>query len=82
MFFQLPEILRAISLKQIDNEMPCFDPKDVLFVTNKWDSLYSEDADDDEETRTWTTLLSNIKELWPLVNEKHIFKMSLKEVNK
>lgn len=73
----------------IDNEMPCFDPRDVLFVTNKWDTITSCDSDsDDEEDRqarqvekTWRDLKSKIKSNWSEVKEENIFKMSLKDVH-
>lgn len=67
----------------MDNEMPCFNPKDVIFVTNKWDTISKKDSDseeEDEQTATWRLLQSSLKEKWPLVNEKYIFKMSLTEV--
>lgn len=80
---QLPEIIRAILLLHLENEMPCFDPRNVIFITNKWDTLYSEDdsSDEDEETKTWNTLKDNIKRRWPSVKEELIFKMNLKDVN-
>lgn len=64
--------------------MPCFDPKDVIFVTNKWDTIYS-DSDDDEENeveinRTWRTLKSTLMNEWPDVQEENIFKLSLSKV--
>ena len=65
--------------------MPCFDPANVLFITNKWNTLPNEkedsdSSDEDEVTQTWRTLLCNIKQLWPAVKEEHIFKMNLIEV--
>lgn len=84
--WQLPEILRSLVHLSIDNEMPCFDPRDVLFVTNKWDTITSCDSDsDDEEDRqvekTWKDLKSKIKKNWSEVKEENIFKMSLKHVH-
>lgn len=80
---RLPEIIRAILLLHLENEMPCFDPRNVIFITNKWDTLYSEDdsSDEDEETKTWTTLKTDIKRRWPSVREELIFKMNLKDVS-
>ena len=63
--------------------MPCFDFKDVIFITNKWDAINQEESDSEEEeevTRTWKKTLSDIKSAWPNVNERNIFRMSLKEV--
>lgn len=61
--------------------MPCFDPEDVIFITNKWDAIVQDDSDsEDEEARTWEQNLFDIKSSWPQVTEKNIFKMNLKEV--
>lgn len=81
--FQLPEIIKAIVLLHLENEMPSFDPRNVIFITNKWDTLFSEDdsSDEDEETKTWNTLKSDINRRCPLVREELIFKMNLKDVN-
>lgn len=80
---RLPEIIRAIVLLHLENEMPCFDPRNVIFITNKWDTLFSEDdsSDEDEETKTWNTLKTDIKRRWPSVREELIFKMNLKDVS-
>lgn len=68
--------------------MPCFDPKDVIFITNKWDSLghsndeSDEDSSDEHEvTETWNALQMMIRKKWPAVKEDHIFKLNLKRVN-
>ena len=63
--------------------MPCFDPRDVIFVTNKWDTIPNEESDseeEDEETKTWKNIRTEIKEKWPAVNEEYIYKLSLTEV--
>lgn len=79
---QLPEILKSILLLQLDNEMPCFSPEDVIFITNKWDSLHTDEdsSDEDEENKVWENTKSNIKNRWPSVKEDHIFKLNLKDV--
>lgn len=63
--------------------MPCFDPRNVIFITNKWDTLYTEDdsSDEDEETKSWNTMKTDIKRRWPSVREEVIFKMNLKDVS-
>lgn len=68
----------------MENEMPCFDPEDAIFITNKWDSIRNDDSQDenDDKVNTWKTLKSNIQNLWPTVNEENIFRMDLKQVNK
>lgn len=80
---RLPQIIKAILLLHLENEMPCFHPQNVIFITNKWDTLFSEDdsSDEDEETKTWNTLKTDIKRRWPSVREELIFKMNLKDVS-
>lgn len=67
--------------------MPCFDPKNVIFITNKWDCLKKpsdgseeDSSDEDEETKTWNALIPMIKKRWESVEENHIFKLSLIKV--
>ena len=65
--------------------MPCFDPRDVIFITNKWNTIPKEESDseeEDEETKTWKTIRTEIKARWPAVKEEYIYKMSLTEVHK
>eukprot|EP00105_Crassostrea_gigas_P045179 XP_019929327.1 PREDICTED: uncharacterized protein LOC105344489 isoform X2 [Crassostrea gigas] len=83
---RLPEILKSIVLLQMDNEMPCFDPQDVIFITNKWDTIESNaegsdenSSDDDDVTKTWEALKATIKQNWPTVREENIYKMNLKD---
>ncbi|XP_056002441.1 transmembrane GTPase Marf-like [Ostrea edulis] len=80
---RLPEILRSISNLIMEDEMPCFDPRGVIFITNKWDSI-SKDPDDsseeDEVEKTWQGLESSIHRLWPSVKKENIFRMNLQEV--
>lgn len=63
--------------------MPCFNPENVIFITNKWDTIVNEEedsSDEDEETKTWNILKDNIKRNWPSVKEEFIFKMNLRDV--
>lgn len=64
--------------------MPCFDPEDVIFITNKWDSLPkvydSSDDSEDEDTVVWRTLNSDIRATWEQVKDENIFKLNLIEV--
>ncbi|XP_052694686.1 uncharacterized protein LOC128172981 [Crassostrea angulata] len=85
---RLPEILKSIVLLQIDNEMPCFDPHEVIFITNKWDTIEQNaegsdgnSSEDDDVTKTWEVLKENIKHNWPSVKEENIYKMNLKDVS-
>lgn len=75
--------MKSILLCQLDNSMPCFNPENVIFITNKWDTIVHDEedsSDEDEETKTWNTLRDNIKRRWPSVKEEFIFKMNLREV--
>lgn len=71
--------------------MPCFKPENVIFITNKWDVLDvsntdedssdEDSSDEDEKHKVWEDIKSKIKQRWPSVREKHIFKMNLKDVS-
>lgn len=69
--------------------MPCFNPKNVVFITNKWDLVKkqiessdedSSESDNEEEITIWEKLKMDIKQEWPLVTKENIFKMILKDV--
>lgn len=62
---------------QLDNEMPCFDPQDVIFVTNKWDQIEQNaegsdenSSDEDDVTKTWEALKADIKKIGHLLKTK------------
>lgn len=68
--------------------MPCFDPHEVIFITNKWDTIEQNaegsdgnSSEDDDVTKTWEVLKENIKHNWPSVKEENIYKMNLKDVS-
>lgn len=75
---------------QLETEMPCFDPNNVIFITTHWDILRlnaghsnssdEDSSDEDEETKTWMKLNLNIKKCWPSVKEDQIFRINLNEV--
>ncbi|XP_062577860.1 uncharacterized protein LOC134239723 isoform X1 [Saccostrea cucullata] len=80
---RLPEILRAITNLQMDDEMPCFDQRSVIFITNKWDSIKKDpedSSDEDEVEKTWKKLSERIKRHWPSVRKENIFRMNLTDV--
>lgn len=76
--------MKSIFLLQLDNSMPCFNPENVIFLTNKWDTFVNDEDDssdeDEDEEITWNTLKDDIKRRWPSAKEELIFKMNLKEV--
>eukprot|EP00105_Crassostrea_gigas_P032554 XP_011455599.1 PREDICTED: uncharacterized protein LOC105348040 [Crassostrea gigas] len=87
---RLPQLLKTVTDLQKQSEMPCFNPENVVFITNKWDlvqkQIESSDEDDSENKREeeigiWENLKKDIKQMWPLVREENIFKMNLKDVS-
>ncbi|XP_062597114.1 uncharacterized protein LOC134258579 [Saccostrea cucullata] len=82
---RLLEILRSINENR--EKMPCFDHKEVLFVTNQWD-IVEDDTDEDEgeenvesgKQRTWRIMKEKLTEGWPEINEENIFRVTLKQV--
>lgn len=88
---RLPEILQKITDLQKQTEMPCFDPKNVVFITNKWDLVKQQidssdeddedDSDKEEESEIFKEIKMDIKKKWPLVRERNIFQMILKDVS-
>lgn len=82
---RLPKILTSIAFLQLQSEMPCFDPEDVIFITNKWDNIkIDEDVGDLEEeiSNTWESIISEINTCWPVVKQEHIFRMNLLDVSR
>lgn len=79
-WFQLPKILNSIQLLQINNDMPCFVAEDVIFLTNKWDTVKGEVSDEEEIEKTWNILQDDIKKNWKPVKDENIFRMNLIEV--
>ncbi|XP_062599161.1 uncharacterized protein in xynA 3'region-like [Saccostrea cucullata] len=80
---RLPEILKAITNLQMDDEMPCFDQRSVIFITNKWDSIKKDpddSSDEDEVEKTWKKLSERILRQWPSVRKENIFRMNLTDV--
>lgn len=68
--------------------MPCFDPQDVIFITNKWDTIENNaegsdenSSDDDDVKKTWEALKATIKKNWPSVKEENIYRMNLKDIS-
>lgn len=79
-YFQLPVILKEILFLRAKKKMPWFKLEDVLFVTNKWDTIRCVVSDDKKRNSTWETLQKHIKDIWPHLNNKNIFRMNLIEV--
>ncbi|XP_061189610.1 uncharacterized protein LOC133197541 isoform X2 [Saccostrea echinata] len=80
---KLPRILKDLTLYHNDNKMPCFDPSDVIFCTNKWDAVEQccdDDSDEDDVTMTWNKVKESIKRHWGSVKDDQIFQISLKKM--
>lgn len=63
--------------------MPCFEPDEVIFLTNQWDIIKNTKEDGDEEdqhTKTWSKIQSKLEEGWPGFRNDRLFKISLKQV--
>lgn len=68
---------------QLKDEMPCFDPENVIFVTNKWDTIRSSVHSDEKAKETlWEKVNLNLDKYWPYKKEKkHIFRMNTIDVS-
>lgn len=60
--------------------MPCLNAKDVIFLTNKWDTIKGEVNDEEERNKTWEIIQGDIKRYWRPVKDENIFRMNLTEV--
>lgn len=61
--------------------MPCFDPEDVIFITNKWDSIRSQFDVEKEREELWEKIKIDLKKKWPNVKDSHIFRMNFLDVS-
>lgn len=63
--------------------MPCFDPRDALFLTTQWDAIdndeASSDEDEDQHTEIWNFIQTELCKI--LNTSTNIFRTSLKQVN-
>ena len=63
--------------------MPCFNPKDVIFVINKWDNIRksgNKKKNEEYKLEVWKKLKRMIKENWKEVKEENMFRLNLIEV--
>lgn len=67
---------------QIKNEMPCFDPQDVIFLTNKWDTIDSQYDVEKEKEELWQKTNMDLKRKWVHVREENVFRMNITHVSK
>ncbi|CAG2218756.1 unnamed protein product [Mytilus edulis] len=73
--------------------MPCFDPREVMFITNQWDIIekyeHSSDDEDDENSIkddqhaiTWNKIQDKLKKEWDYYDVNNVFRVSLKQIIK
>ncbi|XP_076108776.1 bacterial dynamin-like protein [Mytilus galloprovincialis] len=86
---RLMRILRNV----MDNrsKMPCFNPEDVMFLTNKWDIIepkeYSSTDEEDnteienQHAETFRSINMKLKMGWPHINPKNIFRISIRQAD-
>lgn len=63
--------------------MPCFDPEDVIFILNKWDTIRDrrgKEFEKEKRENVWNKLKGILKENWPCLKEENIFRLNLEEV--
>lgn len=77
-YLQLPFILHEIQ-KLHERDMTAFDLEDIIFITNKWDciSMHDDSSDEDEGVLIWNSFKSDLRNIWPHVKEKNIFRMNI-----
>lgn len=73
------------------SKMPCFNPEDVMFLTNKWDIIepkeYSSTDEEDntekenQHTETFRSINMKLKMGWPHINPKNIFRISIRQAD-
>lgn len=66
---------------QIKSEMPCFDPEDVIFVTNKWDTIDTLYNVEKEKEALWQDINKDLERKWVHVREENVFRMSVTHVS-
>lgn len=66
---------------QLNDEMPCFDPQDVIFIVNKMDTIKSSRGPDIARENAWTKINNDLKKRWPQVRQEHVFRMNLIDVS-
>lgn len=61
-------------MKDSMENMVSFDPSDVIFLLNKWDSLIF--SDDEPEDEVFNNILRKLKQLWVNVTVRNILKFA------
>lgn len=61
--------------------MPCFDPKDVIFLTTKWDTIDSQYDVEKEKEELWQKIKMDLKKKWVYFREENVFQMNITHVS-
>lgn len=74
-------MLNKIQLLHME-DLVDFDPKDIIFMTNKWDHvmMLCDSSDEEEEISIWNKFKSDLRSKWAYVKEKNIFRTNLRYV--
>lgn len=65
---QLNRVIRRV--RESLTMMPCFCPKDAIFVLNKWDMMNNEDEDEKKEFLDLTK--EKLRELWEEIDDNNM----------
>ncbi|XP_062589246.1 uncharacterized protein LOC134250896 [Saccostrea cucullata] len=69
---RLIKILQEVMKLHDDQDIPCFDPRDALFVSNKWDAVHKEQCE-----KTWRKIQEKLKTCWPSFSSENVFRTAL-----
>lgn len=89
LFFQLLKLLKTIMENR--EEMPCFDPREVMILTNQWDAIENDDSSSDEDedgkskkedqhAETWKLIQRKFENAWCSFDVEKVFRVSLTQV--
>ncbi|XP_061190712.1 uncharacterized protein LOC133198710 [Saccostrea echinata] len=70
---RLVKIIQEVLRLHEEKDIPCFDPVDALFVSNKWDAIHPSERDD-----AWIGVQKELRKHWPVSNTTNIFRTTLK----
>lgn len=87
--FQLLKLLKTIMENR--EEMPCFDPREVMILTNQWDAIENDDSSSDEDedgkskkedqhAETWKLIQRKFENAWCSFDVEKVFRVSLTQV--
>lgn len=63
-YLQLSYIFQAFTSLKMESELVCFDPRDILIITNKWDMIDCDKCSSNEEDQ------DNANLFWKLIKSE------------